>query len=138
MTEPPVDIKGIQQLQAANLQMIRALSPVGAMGQAVLAVTQAMHRVSVILTHVDSGALRASHRIEHQPRNLRGRVFIDPGTVNPRGQRPAEYGYYEHERGGSHAFYRQASDAQGEGQLANGAQVIIRAMPKGWSLSEAR
>lgn len=37
-----------------------------------------------------------------------GLVYLDPTAVNPRtGQRTAEYGAHEHDRGGSHAFYER-------------------------------
>jgi hypothetical protein len=39
-------------------------------------------------------------------KGLRGRIYIDPASVNPRSkQKPSIYGYYENKRGGEHAFY---------------------------------
>lgn len=134
-----VDIRGLQQLQTANLQAIRAVRPDGALGDAVRGATIALHRVATIITHVDTGALRSSHRMEFRLLGgATGRIFIDPGAINPRGRRVAEYGEYEHDRGGSHAFYGQVAAAEGEGVLENGSHVILRAMPRGFSAGEAR
>ena len=36
---------------------------------------------------------------------MTGRIYIDPRAVNPRGQKPSVYGFYENKRGGEHAFY---------------------------------
>ncbi len=99
-------ITGLQEAQAQNLRRIAALQPSGAFGEAIRVATVAAHRYAVALTHVDTGALQASHRVEVS--GLRGRVSIDPSGTNPRsGVRPTEYGVYEHQRGGEHAFYER-------------------------------
>lgn len=123
----PVDVRmtitGIQELQDDNARSIAALQPKGALGQAVKHVTTGAHRYVVAITHVDTGALRASHRMEVN--GLRGRIYIDPTARNPRsGQRTAVYGEFEHDRGGSHAFYDRAADESGE-RLVREAQEII-------------
>lgn len=108
-------IEGIQELQAANERMIAALKPAGVLGEAVRYGTTEGHRYAVAITHVDTGALRGSHRMLIEGSGDRGRVFIDPGTRNPRtGQRPADYGVEEHERGGSHAFYARTESEAGD------------------------
>jgi hypothetical protein len=97
-------ITGIQEAQAMNNRAIAALRPTGALGRAVQYGTIAAHRYALGLTHVDTGALKSSHRMELS--GTRGRIYIDPSTSNPRtGQAPVEYGVIEHNRGGSHAFY---------------------------------
>jgi hypothetical protein len=99
-------IRGIQEAQRDNLKLIAAMRPEGALGRAVKAATVRAHLGAVRKTHVLTGALRASHRIVLQ--GLEGRVYIDPGSVNPKGDRPAQYGPVEEARGGSHAFYLRA------------------------------
>jgi hypothetical protein len=99
-------IRGLQEAQAANLRRIAQLQPGGAMGHLIRQVTAFTHAEAVKVTHVDSGALRASHRMKIT--EVRGQVYIDPGAVNPRGQKPVVYGPEEQARGGSHAFYTRA------------------------------
>lgn len=97
-------IKGIQEAQAENAKRIARLQPRGEVGQKIKDLTSSAHRYAVSITHVITGSLRASHRMEIK--GLRGRIYLDPSAVNPRsGQKPAVYGYYENKRGGEHAFY---------------------------------
>jgi len=118
-------ITGVQQAQAANLRWVAALRPTGALGEAVRTGTTMAHRYAVIVTHVDTGTLRASHRVAVT--GLRGRVYIAPDAVNPRsGRRAAVYGPFEHGRGGDHAFYRRVVDEYGrEIERAMGGQVKV-------------
>lgn len=105
-------ITGIQEAQAKNNRVIASLRPDGALGRAVQYGTTAAHRYAVGVTHVDTGSLHASHRMEIT--GLRGRVYIDPSARNPRSrQRTETYGPYEHERGGEHAFYQRTINEQG-------------------------
>lgn len=118
-------ITGIQEAQRANLQAIAALKPRGAFGRMVIYVTREAQRDAVAITHVDTGALRASHRVKVQ--GLRGWVYIDPSSVNPRsGERPAVYGVYEHERGGSHAFYQRVVDERGQEIAERALRELMR------------
>ena len=95
-----VNFKGLQQLQAANVKAIRALQPKHALGLAIKQGTAMIHRLSVAYTPHDTGALRASHRMKIDTRQVMGRVSIDRTAKNPRsGMRTAEYGYYLHEQG---------------------------------------
>lgn len=101
-----LSIEGIQEAQDDNLRAIAALRPDNALGRMVQSVTADLHRHAVSVTHVDTGSLRASHRMMIDRGGLRGTIYIDGGSRNPRsGQRPSVYGAYEHERGGTHAFY---------------------------------
>lgn len=100
-------IENIQAWQAENLRQIRAVRPDGELGKTVLKVGAATQRWIVGVTHVDTGALRASMRLDYEETGTEAiaTVYIDAESVNPKGQRPAEYGVYENRRGGSHAFY---------------------------------
>lgn len=123
-----LSITGIQQAQAANNRAIAALKPGGALGRAVQYGTIAAHRYAVALTHVDTGALKSSHRMEVS--GLRGKIYIDPGAVNPRSnRRTALYGEYEHERGGEHAFYQRVIDEHGREIETEMREIVRRGLP---------
>lgn len=100
-------IENIQAFQAQNLRQIQALQPSGELGKAVRRVGIATHRTVVSVTHVDTGALRAAQRIDYEEAGNEAiaTIYIDADAVNPKGQRPMEYGVYENRRGGEHAFY---------------------------------
>lgn len=124
-----VSIRGIQELQAYNIRAIAALRPDGAAGEAIQHGTAALHRRAVIYTHVITGSLRGSHRIAIEDKGMRGAIFIDPRTVNPRTrQKPVEYGPTEHERGGSHAFYDLTVEKHGDQVLKEMDDIIIRGL----------
>lgn len=127
MLRVDLSIRGLQEAQARNLARIAALKPNGALGRLVRDLTVRAHRYAVAATHVDTGALRASHRLDVQP--LRGRIYVDPSAVNPRSKRrPAEYGVYEHHRGGSHAFYtvaREELTRELNGSLLHGLMMEV-------------
>jgi hypothetical protein len=105
-------IKGIQEAQRDNIQDIAELKPSSAMGRMIEQVTAELHRYAITITHVLTGALRASHRMEIQNGGLRGRIYIDESSMRPGpvGVFPSEYGVWENERGGSHAFYDRTVD----------------------------
>lgn len=109
-----VTIEGIQEVQDANLQRIAAMKPAGAMGKAIKYGAIRLHRYAVAITHVwkyKGGGLRASHRMAVE--GASAKIYIDPTTINPRGQRPSIYGPYEHARGGTHAFYNRTVAEEG-------------------------
>lgn len=123
-----LSITGIQEAQAANNRAIAELRPTGALGRAIQYGTIAAHRYAIGLTHVDTGSLRASHRMEVSA--LRGVVYIDPSTTNPRShQAPATYGPYEHDRGGSHAFYQRVIDEHGAQIEREMERIVQRGLP---------
>lgn len=103
----PVEIYGIQAAQAAMLRAVNASRPGGALEAMVKEASVVAHRYAVAITHVDTGALRASHRIRQS--GTRAEIYIDPAARRSDGRRPAQYGPYEHDRGGSHAFYERTA-----------------------------
>lgn len=124
-----LDIKGIQEVQAANRRMIAAVKPRGALGKAVQRGTIRAHRYATMITHVDTGALRASHRMRMERRGLRGMVHIDTSSRNPRSSvRPYVYGVYEHDRGGAHAFYERTVIEEGPRILDDMGRTVIKAL----------
>lgn len=132
-----VNIKGLQKLQAANVKAIRALQPRHALGLAMKRGLAMLHRLSVTYTPHDTGALRASHRMKLDTRQVMGRISIDRTAVNPRsGMRTAEYGYYLHEQGqipgvrsGIRAFYEYVYEKYGQKILDRMAAIIRKALP---------
>lgn len=100
-----ISIRDIQRAQAAMLKAANAVKPRNGLAAAVKAGTITAHRYVVYITHVDTGALRAAHKMTF--RGASGEIAIDPSARRSDGRRPAEYGPYEHRRGGSHAFYER-------------------------------
>lgn len=122
-----LSITGIQEAQRANLRAIAALKPDGALGAAIRFATVAAQRYASTITHIDTGSLKASHRVEM--RGLSGVVSIDPGAVNPRSRaRPAEYGAYEEARGGSHAFYGRTVKEAGPRIAGQALKIVMRGL----------
>lgn len=122
-----VTIKGLQEAQQRNMRRVAMFRPNGKIAQAIKRLTTGTHRYAVGITHVDTGSLRASHRMEVS--NDRGRIYISPSAVNPRSkQRPAVYGVYEHQRGGSHAFYKRAVDEYGARHAHDEARNLGRSL----------
>jgi hypothetical protein len=120
-----IDIRGIQEAMDANIKLIESLEPSGAMGRAVQFMTVAAHRYAVDITHVDTGGLKSSHRMNLDLGDVpRGEVFLDPGAVGPNGV-PAYYGIFEHGRGGSHAFYDRVIDEAGERIIRMGQEILV-------------
>jgi hypothetical protein len=118
-----IKIEGIQEAQKAMLQAAAAAKPDNGPKAAVQAGTIAAHRYATSITHVDTGALRASHFI--RLRRTEGQVYINPGARRSDGARPAEYGPYEHARGGSHAFYKRTAE-HGSKQIGDAAFDAFR------------
>lgn len=141
MTDAPdwkVSIQGIQEVMRDNQKRIAALQPGSAFDRELKYITLGLHRYAVTITHVwkvKGGALRASHRMKIDQQGRYSQIYIDPGSVNPRGQRPGIYGHYEHARGGSHAFYQRAVDERSPALLSNSLARLVRAMKLGNAVS---
>ena len=132
-----VKITGLQKLQRANLEAIRALKPRHALGLALKRGVAMIHRLSVMYTPHDTGALRASHRMKIDNRQVIGRVSLDRTAKNPRtGMRTAEYGYYLHQQGrkpglrsGWRDFYAYVYEKFGQRILERMGNIIKKALP---------
>ena len=119
-----VHIRGIQEAQRGNAQLMASFKPGGKFAKAVWKVTVSLHRYAVGITHVITGSLKASHRMRMMPDGMTGYIWIDKDAVNPRNrQRPSQYGYYEERRGGTHAFYRRTVE---EHFMQASANAVIR------------
>ncbi len=97
-------IEGVEEVEAALAKAAEVAGKGNTLEQAAGFVARRAHYYMVSITHVDTGALKASHAIEQ-----RGKMTVlyqHPAVVNPRsGKRPADYGVYENAHGGLHAFY---------------------------------
>lgn len=123
MADVSMTITGLQEVQDLNIRLIAAMKPSGGLGRAVKYATTEAHRYAVAITHVDTGALRASHRMEIE--GLRGIISIDPTAKNPRSKAlTSEYGVVEHERGGQHAFYERTVKERG-GKISQRAARFV-------------
>lgn len=132
-------LRGHTELQEANQQIIAAVQPSGRLGRAVVYVTTQAQRYAIYNTPWDTTVLRKSHRMEISGGGKRGRVYIDPATVNPmRGnRRPSVYGAELHThgltpgvRGGIRAFYQYTVEHDGPGILRRGVRLIEQGLPK--------
>ncbi len=121
-------ITGIQEAMAANQKAIAALKPQGALGRAIQSALIAAHRYAATITHVDTGSLRASHRMTMN--GTRGLIFIDSSFVNPRSRsRPVEYGFIEHRRGFPHNFYERTVNERGDAIAQAAMDEVLRGLP---------
>ena len=103
--------------------MIRALQPNTGLGRAVQVTAIDLQRYVVGITHVDTGTLRAAHRIEMQMSGsaAQATIYVDPTAVNPRSNRRAEeYSVAEHARGEAHAFYERTYNERGDRAVVMG------------------
>ncbi len=97
--------------------MVRALQPNTGLGRAVQVAAIDLQRYTVAITHVDTGTLRAAHRIDLQMsgHTAQATIYVDPTAVNPRSNRRAEeYSVVEHARGEAHAFYERTYNERGD------------------------
>jgi hypothetical protein len=124
-------ITGLQEAQQANLRLIAAMKPGGRLAGAVQYGAIEAHRYAVAISHVwiyRGGGMKASHRIAWNG-GLEATISLDPSAVNPRGQRPAVYGYYEHRRGGEHAFYKRTEVERGATIAKNMREYFLKGLP---------
>ena len=122
---PKLTIYGLQTIQRANNKAIAAMKPSGAFGRAVKHLTVGGQSYAQKITHVDTGGLKAAHRMK--VRGLRGEVFLGAGS-GPSGD-PRKYGPYEHARGGSHAFYERTEREAGARLGREALNVLKRGLP---------
>lgn len=122
-------IKGLQEAQAACLQLLAAMRPSGALGKSVQFALAAASRYAIAETPVDTGAWRASHRVKMQ--RLAGEVFLDPSAKNPRnGALVRVYARANAERaGGRYDVYKTVGQKEREIATA-AAQALIAELPQ--------
>lgn len=126
MTQFNVSIKGIPEAQAAFEQAARAVKPSGAYGKWIKETTLRLHKYAVDATHVDTGALKASHILTVN--RLQGEIMLNPGARRGDEARPAHYGPFEHRRGGSHAFYARTIE-HGNQFASASSRIMLQGLP---------
>ena len=119
-----MNVQGLQDAQEALRRLERYVSAQDGFQRVIGDAAIRAHRYAVSITHVDTGALKSAHRVQFA-RN-RAEIYIDPGARNEYGEQPAQYGQIEHDRGGSHAFYRRTVDEAGPGILRQMEADIAR------------
>lgn len=105
----------------------------GAFRDAMTTILEHMRDYAARITHVDTGMLQDSHRVEYDSHRMRGRLYIDPLalaiTRTGRLRFPllfvAEYAKWEHDRGGSHAFYDRTMKQAAPEAAALGIKSIV-------------
>lgn len=122
-----VDIQGIEAARRSMEQAVKAMKPNSAFGKALKATTQHAYMYARQITHIDTGALRASHRMQFFGKYAE--IYPDPLAVRGDGGMPAEYGIYEHNRGGDHAFYARTVAEDGDAAAQSGLRLLVKAMP---------
>lgn len=128
---PDIDltITGLQEAMERNAERIAAMQPSGRFGEVIRDATVEGHRYVVAITHVDTGALRASHRMKVD--DLTGSIYLDPGARNPRsGALTSVYGVEEHNRGGSHAFYTRTRVEEGPKIVKRARERLVKELVK--------
>ena len=132
--DPKLTITGIQKLQRANSKMIKALKPTNALGRAVKYALLSALRYARVITHVDTGALRASHLMKYsvEAGSPTGSIYISRDTRNPKTNAATYiYGAYLHGRGGEYAFYERVIAERGDVIGKRAVKLLYDEMPKG-------
>jgi len=124
-------ITSILKIQRANAKIINALKPEGARGRAVKYGLTEGQRAAQAETHVDTGALKASHRMYYDPNGPKGLIYIDTSAANPRtGAKTSAYGPVEHARGDPHDFYARVERLHGKRISEGMIHVIYSDLPQ--------
>lgn len=127
MAKAKITIEGLQKAQAANLKMIAALSPKGGVGQATKEMGIRAFRWVVTQTHIKTGTLKASRRLDIQP--LSAIIYTTSG-INPKtGKNARGYDVPEQARGGTHQTYVNFIATQGFAIGRMGIITMLRALP---------
>jgi len=122
-----LSITGLEEAQRANEQDIRAVQPRGTLGEAVRAGTIEAHKYAMYVTMVDTGAWKASHRMEFREvgESARGEVYVDPSATNPRSSTPpVVYATIWENRAGRYAAYLRTVQERGD-KIAKMMQDIV-------------
>lgn len=127
MARPKITIEGLQQAQAANLKIIAALQPKGAVAEATQEMGIRAFRWVVTQTHVETGTLRASRRLDIQP--LEAIIYTVAGKNPISGKSARAYDVPEQARGGTHQTYVNfiATQALAIGRM--GMITMLRNLP---------
>lgn len=117
-------LQGQPELRQFIRRLIAAMRPGGSMTRIITYATDWGRQLAGEYSHQDTTELSKSHLSEVTEGGSQGRVYINPSAVNPRGQRPAIYGPFEHGHGTSHAFYTLTSEDLNESLPGIMARVV--------------
>ncbi|MCI0363685.1 MAG: hypothetical protein L0219_07360 [Phycisphaerales bacterium] len=101
---------------------------------AVRRATEQAQEYAVQITHRDTGALAGAHEKQVDSVRGEGRVFISRSARNPRVGHTTpvyQYGVYEHDRGGEHAFYERTVEERGDLIGHEGVDLIVESVRNG-------
>jgi len=115
-------VEGMAAAQAALRRAEQVAAAGGPLEKALSYAATRLERYAISITHVDKGDLKGAHRIRVS--SNRAEIYLDPSAVNAKGRRPAEYGVYEHARGGSHAFYQRTIDEASDAVLREAGDML--------------
>jgi hypothetical protein len=103
---------GLTEAQQSLYSAARALSPSDGLGRMVQNVSLQAYRFLMTQTHVDTGSLRGSERVE-QEIPARWMIYIDPSATNRlSGLAVSRYAEVENARGGEHAYIDNTVEQQ--------------------------
>ncbi len=108
-----IEIDGLDRTREAliKLQEVTNIANYNsATSRLVRAVTMDALKYSQVVTHKITGSLARSQRMDFVTgmNEIVGTISLDPHVINPvEDSRPAQYGIYEHARGGGHAFFER-------------------------------
>lgn len=112
-----LEIRGLRETRARLKQALERLSANGDLEALVAAATLRAHRYTVGITHVDTGRLKNSHFPTVQAAGNQVYGVVGTNVV---------YAIYEHNRGGSHAFYKRTVKEEGPAIIAELEAGIAR------------
>jgi len=107
MSDWIIQFQGWNKAVTENLIFINDLRPSTGIGRGILAAVKLVHRMAVANTHVDTHALKHSHRIDfgYASNKAEGNVYVSDITNPKHSLSTLLYGPIEDARGGDHAFY---------------------------------
>jgi len=124
MSDWDIQIRGWNKAVFENLKFIHELRPSNRIGKGVLAAVKLVHRMAVANTHVDTSALKHSHRIDfgYSSNQAEGNVYVSDVTNPKHALSTLLYGPIEDDRGGDHAFYGLIFNNESE-RIAKEAEI---------------
>lgn len=139
-----IEVRGQAPLESGFAKLLIAVDPNQGGRAAGEAAAKFLIAYASVITHRKTGALASSFVLELPAKGIRGffrrllrqnvgetAISIDRGAVNIAGQKPYVYGFYEHRRGGDHAFFQRTVDEAGDEALRTAGDVIRGMLPGG-------
>ena len=109
MARVDVEIKGLKETQRRLEKALQEISAGGGLEAIIAKATLRAHRYATSITHVDTGRLKNSHFPSIQTKGNEVYGVVGNNTA---------YAMFEHERGGSHAFYDRTMKEEGPNIVA--------------------